>query len=355
MHGHNDLVRASTAGGQPFYRYMAACCAYGRTFARGDLAAAARTTAALDEIGGEFGSDATDGSYGVQMFMLQRATDRLEQVRPLVDGTERTDDHWAPGLLALYTALDLGEAAARVLTDLLQRVDTYRTSAHWASVLAFMTEAAVHLRDVDAAERLRPLAAPHSGHNLVAGQFVAVFGSADRYIAQLDSLLGTDTADDHFEQALAMDRRMGATLHQVDTLSAWRRHVERRGGTAGARRAANLRAEAQVLAERIGHRRALRDLGVATGQPAQSVPPDGLTEREVDVLRLVADGLSNREIGDRLFISQNTAANHIRSILMKIGAPNRTRAAIYAVDHGLLDDRVARDPRVHPTARPSQR
>lgn len=73
------------------------------------------------------------------------------------------------------------------------------------------------------------------------------------------------------------------------------------------------------------------------------------------MLRLVADGLSNREIGDRLFISQNTAANHVRSILMKIGAPNRTRAAIYAVDHGLLDDRVARDPRVHPTARPSQR
>jgi DNA-binding NarL/FixJ family response regulator len=56
------------------------------------------------------------------------------------------------------------------------------------------------------------------------------------------------------------------------------------------------------------------------------------------VLRLVAEGRSNREIGERLFISQNTAANHVRSILMKTGAANRTGAAIYAAEHDLLED-----------------
>ena len=64
--------------------------------------------------------------------------------------------------------------------------------------------------------------------------------------------------------------------------------------------------------------------------------PDGLTDREVEVLRLLAEGLSNRAIGERLYISTNTAANHVRSILIKTGAANRTQAAMYAADHELL-------------------
>ena len=63
--------------------------------------------------------------------------------------------------------------------------------------------------------------------------------------------------------------------------------------------------------------------------------PDGLSAREVEVLRLVAEGLSNREIGERLFISQNTVANHVRAILQKTGCANRTEAAAYAVRSGL--------------------
>ena len=50
----------------------------------------------------------------------------------------------------------------------------------------------------------------------------------------------------------------------------------------------------------------------------------------------MAAGLSNREIGARLFISQNTVANHVRSILQKTGCANRTEAAGYAVRHDLL-------------------
>ena len=75
--------------------------------------------------------------------------------------------------------------------------------------------------------------------------------------------------------------------------------------------------------------------------------PDGLTERELDVLRLVAEGLSNREIGEGLFITANTAANHVRSILSKTGAANRTMAAMYAAEHDLLPRRGAhgRPPR----------
>ena len=67
-----------------------------------------------------------------------------------------------------------------------------------------------------------------------------------------------------------------------------------------------------------------------------SQEPSTLTPREHDVLRLLAEGLSNKEIGERLFISQNTAANHVRSILTKTGTANRTQAAVFAADEGLL-------------------
>ena len=54
------------------------------------------------------------------------------------------------------------------------------------------------------------------------------------------------------------------------------------------------------------------------------------------MLRLLGQGLLNRQIARRLSISENTAANHVRSILGKTGSGNRTQAALYAAAHGLL-------------------
>jgi DNA-binding CsgD family transcriptional regulator len=72
--------------------------------------------------------------------------------------------------------------------------------------------------------------------------------------------------------------------------------------------------------------------------PGADAPlPDGLSARELDVLRLVAEGRSNREIGLLLSISQHTAANHVRSILSKTGCGNRTEAAAYAHRHALVE------------------
>ena len=64
--------------------------------------------------------------------------------------------------------------------------------------------------------------------------------------------------------------------------------------------------------------------------------PAGLTAREVDVLRLVARGLSSKEIAARLVISPKTARNHIEHIYVKIGANNRASASLFAVQQGLL-------------------
>ena len=64
--------------------------------------------------------------------------------------------------------------------------------------------------------------------------------------------------------------------------------------------------------------------------------PEVLTKREVEVLKLVAAGLSNREIGDSLNIREKTVKSHVSSILAKLGVPSRTQAALYAARSGLV-------------------
>jgi len=64
--------------------------------------------------------------------------------------------------------------------------------------------------------------------------------------------------------------------------------------------------------------------------------PEKLTEREMDVLRLLALGKANKEIAAELYISETTVKTHVSNILMKLGVPSRTQAALYAVRIGLV-------------------
>jgi two-component system NarL family response regulator len=68
-----------------------------------------------------------------------------------------------------------------------------------------------------------------------------------------------------------------------------------------------------------------------------AVPGLRLTERELEVLRLVAKGLNNREIAKQLFISENTVKNHVRNLLEKLQLHSRMEAVMYAVREKLLD------------------
>ena len=69
---------------------------------------------------------------------------------------------------------------------------------------------------------------------------------------------------------------------------------------------------------------------------ARSGAPAGLTDREVEVIRLLASGKSNKEIADQLFLSPKTVARHLSNIFTKTGAGSRAAATAYAYDHGLM-------------------
>jgi len=71
---------------------------------------------------------------------------------------------------------------------------------------------------------------------------------------------------------------------------------------------------------------------VATRQPRTSDP---LSERELEVLRLIAHGLSNQEIADKLIVGEATVRSHVSAILRKLQLASRTQAALYALREGL--------------------
>jgi len=101
--------------------------------------------------------------------------------------------------------------------------------------------------------------------------------------------------------------------------------------------AAQLRAE--VKAGRLDAE-AARAVLIAAGHRAtrRQARSDGLTSREVEVLGLLAQGLSNREIAERLVIARKTASHHIEHIYAKTGTTNRALASLYAANHGLIGE-----------------
>jgi DNA-binding CsgD family transcriptional regulator len=286
------------------------------------------------------GRDAS-GVYGIQMFSVRREQGRLAELAPvirLLAGGSSHDSAWRPGLASLLTELGMETEARRELARVAEQgLDDFRASL-WMAALTYLTDACTALGDEAMAALLYPELAPHEGSNVMVGHVVACYGAADRYLGMLAATLGEwDRAEAHFERAMAFNRRMGAHTWLAHTAYEYGRMLLRRGEDS--ERAAELLGEADALAERIGMRALLGRIRTLAAPRAVPGPPDGLSHREVQILGLVAKGLSNREIGGALFISEHTAANHIRSILRKTGCANRTEAASYAHRHGLVETR----------------
>ncbi|MEA2281728.1 MAG: hypothetical protein QOK21_2335 [Solirubrobacteraceae bacterium] len=284
------------------------------------------------------GRDAA-GVHGIQMFGIRREQGRLAELAPVIRilaAEPERDGPWRPGLASVLVELGMEREArrelARVAADGLGR---FRESL-WLAALTYLTDACAALDDEPMAALLYAELAPLSGENVMIGHLVACHGAADRYLGMLARTLGEwDLAAEHFERAMALNRRMGAatwvahTAYEYARLLLVRDHGDRKD-------AAALLADAAALAGHIGMPALLaRTRALGPAAPADGAP-DGLSPREVQILGLVAQGLSNREIGGTLHISEHTAANHIRSILRKTHCANRTEAASYAHRQGLV-------------------
>jgi DNA-binding CsgD family transcriptional regulator/tetratricopeptide (TPR) repeat protein len=315
------------------------------------------------------GTDA-EGGYGVQLFTLRREQGRLDEARPLVEAVARMGQEgaaWRPALAVLYAELGLLDAAARELAHLV--ADDLRGVARdalYCASLSYLADTAVAVGDAGAAEVLYGELLPYRHLVVQVGNHLAAYGAADRYLGELAALSGRlRDAETHFEVALRLDQRARMPVWWAHSQLAYGRFLASRGRAGDHDRAVGLLSSAAETAHTFGIGAVAGPVAVAldglAGRPSRLAVADrsaggdgdggtwpraeagsragaraGLTDREVGVLRLLVDGHSNREIGERLHISQHTAANHVRSILHKTGCANRTEAASWALRRGLV-------------------
>jgi DNA-binding NarL/FixJ family response regulator len=150
-----------------------------------------------------------------------------------------------------------------------------------------------------------------------------------------------DQAVAHFEDALAFCRKEGFRPELAWTCHDYADILLQRNDPSDHVQAISLLDEAWFISHELGMRPLMERVAVLQGR-VESLPtkmpayPDGLTQREVEVLRLIAAGRSNPDIAAELVISLNTVARHVSNIFSKTGAANRAEAATYAYRHGLV-------------------
>lgn len=256
---------------------------------------------------------------------LQVRQGRLEEAAQLLQGLEQHEDAVRP-LAALHLARGELALAQDVLERVLERGGL--VDAVEGPLLALLAD--VHLASgllgeaAQAVERLAALARQQSGIYLRAvaalarGRLCVASGSADAAACLHEALSAFDEAQMPVELAQAR-------------LELARAHAASRPAVAVAEASAALETFRRAHAGRLADKAAelLRSLGAAPGPPGRG--RDVLTRRETDVLELLGHGLTNTEIGGRLFISPKTVEHHVGRILAKLGLRTRAEAAAYAV------------------------
>jgi DNA-binding CsgD family transcriptional regulator len=210
----------------------------------------------------------------------------------------------------------------------------------WSFSLACLALACYHLGEAETAVKLYGLLEPYADRNIVTGRVGAIcLGPAAYFLGLLDLTRGLpEQALRRFQHAAALaDRMQGRPMvamsreGQARALLALDRPGDRQQAAALLDEVAATAQELGIFG--LGERAGILRAGAAA--PPAPTWPAGLTYREVEVLRLIAAGRSNRAIAQTLFISPNTVLHHVSSIFAKLGVANRAEAAAYATRLGL--------------------
>lgn len=264
---------------------------------------------------------------------LRRRQGRLDDAQRLLDQAGKAFGLVCRSLLALdrgepQEALDLAERTLRHIPNIMI-IDR-------APALEALVVAALARGDVDRASaaltELREVArltqtGPLRGAVCLADGIVTLAGGEHDRARKL-----LEDAVDEFERCGAPFEVARARLELARSLTALGRDADAMRET----RAALVRlTELGAEGEARRARKVLERQSTGGSHPSPAVPE--VTRREREVLRCLAEGLTNRQIADRLFVSEHTIHRHITSILRKLDLATRTAAAAYAVRAGLLD------------------
>jgi DNA-binding CsgD family transcriptional regulator/tetratricopeptide (TPR) repeat protein len=333
---HYDSLSTARSG---LHQYRAAAYRATLGLLRGDWADLESRIEALLEIGTKTRSDDAHGVYGAQMFALNRDLGHLHALAPHVEQAAASTGRriWEPGLMLMCAEIGMLDEARRIFNRIAEqdfraicRDDMYVTR------LVFCAETCCTLADAERAVTLYQLLRPYTGQT--ANHPTAVcFGAADLYLAMLACTANwPDRAVEHFDHAISLNRTMRAWPWLARTLFQHGAFLVARQTDAERRVGLQQLHEAEQLARRIGMTRLIDDIDALLHGSGDRVRyPDDLTAREVEVLRLLALGRTNKDVSLVLSISLNTVATHVRNILNKTQCANRTEAATYAIRHGL--------------------
>ncbi len=224
----------------------------------------------------------------------------------------------------------LAEAAA--LYRSLGPVAGWRPHAHATlATYAFGIAAAAALDAGDDVASLRALLTPYRGLHVASGAgAVAYFGPTELWLGVAAGHLGLlDDAVANLERAVRACAVSGADGFHAEAQYELAAALARRADRGDVTRARSLVADAARQAKELG-------MGPVDSKAAKLIErlhasdsPTALTRRERDVAGLVAQGLTNREIAERLYLSERTAQNHVQHILTKLALSNRSQIAIW--------------------------
>jgi DNA-binding CsgD family transcriptional regulator len=302
------------------------------------LIAGGRTDAAERELARALRAAEQSGAHGrcvdprarlADLLVRQGRFEEAEQLLPGADG-----DGWTVRARAeLHLAREEPGAAAVVLERRLRQIG--EASLLTVSVLDLLVQARIAEGKLDAAAD----AAARLGALADSSEIERVKAHGERALGRVAAAAGDDGALDRLERALALFGRLGMAVEAGRTrldLARALQGIDRLAAVTEARGAMAALHAAGAAYERDAAAALLRKLG-DEARPPSGRGAEQLTPREVEVLRLLGEGLTNAEVAARLFISTKTAGNHVSSILMKLSLRNRSQAAAFARTH--LDDR----------------
>ncbi len=201
---------------------------------------------------------------------------------------------------------------------------------------AYGVALAVALEESDDAAVLRDRLAPYRGHHVASGtSAIAYFGPVELWLGKAEHFLGRlDDAVVDLEAAEQACVVSGAAGFRVEAQVELAAVLLGRGGPGDGARARSLLATAGKAASALGVTPFVARIGELRRELDDAPAAGGLTRREREVSGLVARGLTNREIAERLFLSERTAENHVQHILTKLGLSNRSQLAVWATTRG---------------------
>jgi len=306
-----------------------------------DMATGRYADAALEvERARELWQSSMPRQHAAQSFVLLRDLGRLDV---LAETIEIPDDlhPWRTSALShrMALALERGQfAAARADYELVVANDfaLVEFNMHWISNLVMLTEGALAFDDTTRAAQIFSKLEPYGDRLVHEGSLSICHGPVALHLGRLATLLRRwDEATRWLDRSLATCQRLGLRPFIARTLLAQAELSAARDGP-GNRTARDLAERSIAEAAAIGMNGLLPKAQAVRDAPdLQPGAALGLTPREIDVLRLIAQGMTDAEVAERLFLSPRTVSTHLTSIYTKLNVSSRAAATRIAMEHNL--------------------